>query len=424
MNDLLKGDREKVWHPFSPFLGMPEILAAARGEGPYIITEDGRRILDAVSSWWVNLHGHAHPRIAEAIAKQAHTLEQVIFAGFTHTGAVKLAEKLLELLPENQSRIFFSDDGSTAIEAALKLCFQFWYNQGLPRKKVIAISGAYHGDTFGAMSVGERDTFVKPFESQLFHVDFIPFPQTDNQEEVCNQFDRYCADGEVAAFIFEPLIQGASGMRIYEATVLNQLMQISAKYGIPTIADEVMTGFGRLGTNFASDQLEQAPDLICLSKGITGGFLPLGATSVAQHLVDAFWTDEAEKSFLHGHSYTGNPLACAAALSSLDILLEPECQNQIQHITEKHRQFVDQMNGHPGVKEVRSIGTILAVELDTGGDSGYFNASRHAIYEFFLKRDILLRPLGNIIYLLPPYVITDKQLDTVYDAIKEYLSAK
>jgi adenosylmethionine-8-amino-7-oxononanoate aminotransferase len=424
MKEIRDEDKAYVWHPFSPFLGMPDVLPVSKGEGAYLVTEDGRKILDAVSSWWVNLHGHANPKIAAAVAGQAHQLEQVIFAGFTHAPAVDLSKRLLKLLPSNQSRVFFSDDGSTAIEVALKLTLQYWFNRGEERKKVIAIEGAYHGDTFGAMSVGERDVFVKPFENYLFEVLYLPFPTSDNVAHCLAKMKEYATMPDTGAFIFEPLVQGAAGMRMYGEDTLEELLRIAKSNQLITIADEVMTGFGRLGKNFATDFIQGQPDLICLSKGLTGGFLPMGVTTVSTELVDAFWTSDAKRSFLHGHSYTANPLACAAALASLDILLSKECQERIEKISKCHAAFVSKIANHPRVADARSKGTILALELITDEATGYFNTQRHKLYEYFLEKDILLRPLGNIIYVLPPYVITEHELQRIYQAIEAYLNSK
>jgi adenosylmethionine---8-amino-7-oxononanoate aminotransferase len=415
-------DEQSIWHPFSPLKGSIPHLPVVAASGPYLITEDGRHILDAVSSWWVNLHGHSHPLIAGAIARQASNLEHVMFAGFTHEPAITLAESLLDILPENQARIFYSDNGSTAVEVAIKLSIQYWYNRDADRNRVIAIDGAYHGDTFGSMSVGERSIFTKPFYPFLFNVEFIPFPTRENETDVMEQFRTLIDAGEVATFIFEPLIQGASGMRMYRAEFLDELIHYARTHGVLCVADEVMTGFGRTGKMFASDYLANKPDMICLSKGLTGGALPLGATSISLDVVEAFQTPDLEKAFLHGHSYTANPIACAAANASLELLIATECQGHISRITEKHKDFVSRHTGHPKLRNLRFLGTILAVEFHTDADSSYTSELRNRLYPFFLERNILLRPLGNLIYVLPPYVMTDEQLETVYQAIEEFLA--
>lgn len=420
MNWTIK-DKENIWHPFTPLQGVENPLVVNKAKGVYLYTDDGRKIIDAVSSWWVNLHGHSHPKIAEAIARQANTLEHVIFAGFTHKPAIQLAENLLSILPENQKRIFYSDNGSTSVEVALKMAFQYWHNQGINRSKVIAIDGAYHGDTFGSMSVGERSDFTKPFNKQLFNVDFIDFPRADLEEQVFDQFKAFVDSGEVASFIFEPIVQGASGMRIYSAAILDKLIGYAQSKQIICIADEVMTGFGRTGKLFASDYLKNKPDIICLSKGLTGGAMALGVTSCTNDIVRAFESPELIKTFLHGHSFTANPIACAASNASFELLMEDVCQANIQRIAEQHQLFVGKHIGKPIIRDIRSIGTILALEFETEHDSSYFSEMRNKLYPFFIARDILLRPLGNLIYIIPPYIITNEELNKVYEAIEEFL---
>jgi adenosylmethionine-8-amino-7-oxononanoate aminotransferase len=399
------------------------VLPVVRGEGVWLYTEDGRKILDGISSWWVNLHGHAHPYIAAAIAKQAQTLEHVIFAGFTHPGAIQLAERLLPLLPGKQELLFFSDNGSTAVEVALKMALQYWYNQQKPRYKIIALEGAYHGDTFGAMSVGERGGFNKPFEDHLFEVAFIPFPEKGKEADTIDAF-RDILEGEaVAAFIFEPLVQGSAGMRMYEPEVLNTLIKLAHAAGVLCIADEVMTGFGRTGALFACNYLQEAPDLVCLSKGITGGFMPLGVTACTEVVASVFREADPGKTFYHGHSYTANPLSCAAALASLELLMAEGCKTQLRMISEQHLVFMGKIRQHAAVREVRSRGTILAVELKTAEGTSYHNSRRNELYQYFLERNILLRPLGNVLYLMPPYVISRQELQQVYTAVEGMLDS-
>ncbi len=414
-------DETFIWHPFSPLKGVESPLVIERAEGIYLYTEDGRKIIDAVSSWWVNLHGHSNKYIAEKVSRQLTELEHVIYAGFTHKPSITLAERLLKVLPENQSKIFYSDNGSTAVEVAVKLALQFWFNKGTPKKKIVAIDGAYHGDTFGAMSVGERSIFTKPFFSFLFNVEFIPFPTANNNEEVINQFRTTVEQNDVAAFIFEPLVQGAAGMRIYSQEVLDQLLAMSKANDVVTIADEVMTGFGRTGQLFASDHLLHKPDLICLSKGLTGGTMALGATACSNKIVNMFQSSDLERAFLHGHSYTANPLACTAANASLDLLLTDESKSSIARIADRNSIFVKKIKPFSSVKDARSVGTILAVEFSSSESSSYLSEMRNRIYPFFLERNILLRPLGNLLYVIPPYVMTNKELDLIYNAIEEFL---
>jgi adenosylmethionine-8-amino-7-oxononanoate aminotransferase len=413
-------DEQLIWHPFSPLIGEGPVMIE-RGEGPYLYTSDGRRIIDAISSWWVNIHGHGRKEIAEAIAAQAMKLEQVIFAGFTHEPAIRLADGLTKILPKAHSKIFFSDNGSTAVEVGLKMALQFWHNIGKRRHRIIAIEGAYHGDTFGAMAVGDRGAFSKPFHPYLFEVDFIPYPEGHNDDEVIDTFKKLAATGEVAAFIFEPLLQGSAGMRAYPPDLMDVMLQVCEENDIITIADEVMTGFGRTGHIFASDYLQHDPDIICMSKGITGGFLPLGVTSCSGHIEDAFRTEDKSKTFYHGHSYTANPLACAAAVASLDILLSDECTRDRLRIYHQHELFAERMRDHSKVSKVRHLGTVVAFEVNTNEETGYMNNVRYTLYKEFLRRDVLLRPLGNVVYILPPYVISNQDLDKVYNAVEEVL---
>lgn len=419
-NNLAELDKKNIWHPFTPLQGGSDPIFITSAQGVYLHAEDGRKIIDAVSSWWVNLHGHSNTYIADAIAAQARSLEHVIFAGFTHEPAIRLSKNLLSILPKNQSRIFFSDNGSTAVEVALKMAMQYWHNQDIERSKIIAIEGAYHGDTFGAMSVGERGIFTDPFRPYLFETIFIDFPN-GSDDDVLQQFRDIAEQGDVAAFIYEPLVQGAGGMRMYAPSILNGLLEIAEEYDILCIADEVFTGFGRTGKLFASDYCTIKPDIIAVSKGITGGTMPLGVTACSDKVLSAFQSDDFLKTFFHGHSYTANPIACAAANASFDLLMDATCQQNIIRISNEHLKFSASIVGHQRVGTIRSLGTILALEIKTNTITSYDNEIRKKIYPYFLNKNILLRPLGNVIYILPPYVITIEQLEEVYNAIREFL---
>ena len=421
MDDLFSLDRKNIWHPFTSLQGAADTPLITRGKGVYLYTSDGRKIIDAISSWWVNLHGHSHPRIADAIAAQAAKLEQVIFAGFTHEPAISLSENLLSILPEGQKKIFFSDNGSTAVEVGLKMAFQYWHNLGIRKRKVIALRGGYHGDTFGAMSVAERGIFTKPFSPYLFDTTFIDFPNQGNGEAVLGQFMELIDRRDVGAFIFEPLVQAAAGMRMYSADQLNRLIQYAREHDVICIADEVFTGFGRTGKYFAADHLIHKPDILALSKGLTGGFLPMGVTSCSEKIVSAFDSPVLEKTFFHGHSYTANPMSCAAANASFALLTDPSCQARIDNITALHVRFAASLAADKKVIDVRTLGTILAIELASPEGSSYENSLRAKIYPYFLERNILIRPLGNVIYVLPPYVISDEELRYVYQTIEGFL---
>ncbi|HPH85311.1 MAG TPA: adenosylmethionine--8-amino-7-oxononanoate transaminase [Ferruginibacter sp.] len=409
---------DHIWHPFTQMKTADAPIQIVRAKDCALHALDGKIYIDAISSWWVNIHGHANEYIASAIAQQAQTLEQVIFAGFTHQPAIDLSKTLIRLLPSGFSKVFFSDDGSTSVEVAIKMAFQYWHNQGSTHKtKLIAFENAYHGDTFGAMSAGGRSTFNAAFQQQLFEVFHIPLPTKDNIEAVSAQFKKIAEQDTVAAFIFEPLVQGAAGMQMYEAAHLDKLIGLAKEHNILCIADEVMTGFGRTGTVFAIEQLEQSPDIICLSKGITGGFLPLGVTVSTQHIYVAFYADDVTKTFFHGHSYTANPLACAAANASMHLLQQESCKDQIRFIGLQHQSFAKNIALQPMVKSTRQTGTILAIELQTGEAGSYFNSIRQHAYRFYIDQGVLLRPLGNVVYIMPPYCITAAELQRVYDVI-------
>ena len=411
-----------IWHPFTQMKTAAPPLHVVKAKDCTLYTADGRELIDAISSWWVNIHGHCNEKIANAIAEQAKTLEHVIFAGFTHTPAIELSKKLISILPSNFAKVFFSDDGSTSVEVALKMAIQYWHNKGITNKTtIIAFENAYHGDTFGAMSVAERNAFNAAFNPFLFDVKRLPLPNENNIEEVKKQFASIAEEGNTAAFIFEPLVQGAAGMLMYEAIYLDELIAIANENNIICIADEVMTGFGRTGKNFAIEYLHNKPDIICLSKGITGGFMPLGVTVCSQKIFDAFYADDKMKTFFHGHSYTANPLACAAANASMALLTADKCRQQIEFISSSHEQFAELIRHHLFVKKVRRQGTIIAIELNTKEDSSYFNNIQSEAYQFYLSNNVFLRPLGNIVYIMPPYCITEEELHKVYEVIDDSL---
>jgi len=420
--NLSERDLKIIWHPYTQMQGSSAPVGIVRGEGSYLISEDGSRYLDMISSWWVNLHGHAHPYIADKVYRQLLTLEHAIFAGFTHEPAVQLGEMLLKVLPENTGKIFYSDNGSTAVEVALKMAVQYWHNKGISKPKIISFRNGYHGDTFGAMAVGDRGVFTKAFHDMLFEVVFVEVPTAGNEEAAINEFYNLIADNQdIAAFIFEPLVQGTAGMIMYSAAALDRMMNVCKQHNILTIADEVMTGFGRTGKMFAIDYLSTKPDIICMSKGITGGTMPLGVTACTREVYNAFLSDDRTKALFHGHSYTANATACAAAIASMELLLKQECQYQIFMISEMNKKFADKIKNHASVTDVRTMGTILAIELKTEAGTSYFSNLRDYLYNFFMTRKILMRPLGNIIYIIPPYCTTSDQLHTTYTAIEELL---
>jgi len=417
--NLSERDKAVNWHPYTQMKTADDMIPIVRGKGIYLFDDQGKQYIDAVSSWWVTLHGHAHPYIAERVSEQLHTLEQVIFAGFTHEPAIQLSENLLKLLPENQKKVFYSDNGSTAVEVALKMSIQYAYNQHHKKTKILALNNAYHGDTFGAMSVSGRSAWTKPFGEMLFEVVFIDAPTSQNLDSL-KAFIKNISD-EIACFIYEPLVQGAAGMLMHKAEDLSELMKFCREQKILMIQDEVFTGFGRTGKLFAANHLSEQPDIMCFSKGLTGGTMPMGITTCSQEIFDAFLSEDQYKTLFHGHSFTANPLACTAAIASMELLLKPETLQRIAVITEKHSGFVKTLEQHPKVEKVRQTGTILAWEISSSQQTSYFNNTGKILYKEFLKRGIILRPLGNVMYLVPPYCITAEELDLIYHQITEVL---
>jgi adenosylmethionine-8-amino-7-oxononanoate aminotransferase len=419
-NTLKERDKNVNWHPYTQMKGASDIIPIVRGEGTYLYDDLGNRYIDAVSSWWVTLHGHAHPYIAARVSKQLNTLEQVIFAGFTHEPAIQLAENLLKLLPNNQQKVFYTDNGSTAVEVALKMCIQYHANKSQKKSKILAFRNAYHGDTFGAMSVSARGVWTEPFGHLLFDVIFIDVPTNKNIDSLRQEIDKHAT--EVACFIYEPLVQGAAGMLMHKPEDLNTLMSYCRSKGILMIQDEIFVGFGRTGKLFAADYLSESPDIMCFSKGLTGGTMPLGITTCSNTIYEAFYSDEKKQALFHGHSFTASPLACTAALASMELLLSKETIASIANITRKHSIFLTEIKNEPKVKHIRQTGTIIAIELQQSEETSYFSNINEIVYPYFLQRGILIRPLGNIIYLVPPYCISDADLDFIYEVITDALS--
>ncbi len=419
--NLTERDRAVIWHPYTPMKLRPNALGIVRGEGVHLYDEHGKAYIDAVSSWWVNLHGHSHPQIAQAIYQQAQTLAHCMFANLTHEPAVQLAERLLAITPGEMRHVFYSDNGSCATEIAIKMALQAFTNRAQPRRTIVALADGYHGDTFGAMSASGRGLFTEPFDDKLFNVAFIPAPTRERAAESLAALQKILANGDVAALIVEPLVQGAAGMQMHNADALSQLFAAAKAAGAYVIADEVMTGFGRTGTLFACNQLSVAPNMICLSKGLTGGTLPMAVTLCTDAVYDAFYSDDVRHALYHGHSYTANPIACAAALASLDLLLTDECAQARAMIADAHHAFADEMTTHAKIENVRTCGTILAMTIRTSSGSHYLSQERDRIYHYFLNRGVLLRPIGNVLYLIPPYCISAAQLQQIYAHIRDFL---
>jgi len=418
---LSQRDQQHNWHPYTQHKTSLPAVAIVKGEGALLWDEEGKEYIDAIASWWVNPYGHSNRYLADAIYKQLTTLEHVLFGGFTHEPAVVLSEKLMRILPSNQAKLFYSDNGSTAVEVAIKVALQFHYNQGNPKKKILAFENAFHGDTFAAMAASGISFFTEAFQGSLLEVVRVPLPTAANQTEAYALFEKQVQTGEFAAFIFEPLVQGAAGMLMYEATVLDRYLSLCKQHQLLTIADEVMTGFGKTGRNFACDYLSQQPDMLCLSKALTGGTIPMAITAFTQELFDAFYSDDTNKALFHGHTFTANPTGCAAAIASLELLESAEIQQQIQQINQQHLAFQQRIATHPRVKTTRVLGVIFALEVKTESDQAYYGALRNKLYAYFLANGVILRPVGATIYILPPYVITPQQLQKIYQVIEAAL---
>jgi adenosylmethionine---8-amino-7-oxononanoate aminotransferase len=416
---LLLLDQSHAWHPYTQHQGMALPIPIARAHDAWLYETNGRPVLDAVSSWWVTTHGHCRPEIAGAIAEQARTLDHVMFAGFTHEPAAELAAALVARMPRGLSRVFFSDNGSTAVEVAIKMSLQAFVNRGTPRRLVAALDHAYHGDTFGAMAASGRGVFTTPFDPLLFDVARLPDP---SEGDTLAALDALIdARGhELAAVIVEPLLLGAGGMRVWDERVLQGIRTRTRAAGVHLIADEVLTGFGRTGPMWACERADVAPDLLCLSKGITGGFLPLGATVASEHIFDAF-LGERTRTFFHGHSYTANPIACAAARASL-LLHDDESEDARIALEVQQAAHLESYRGHRGVRAVRQLGTVAAVEL--AGTAGYLSDVGRALSAFALQEGVLLRPLGNVVYVLPPYCMTSEELTSAHDIIGRFLDGE
>ncbi len=419
-----------LWHPYTQHAINPDSIHIDRAAGAYLFARndvDGmpkgeRRIIDAISSWWVITHGHCHPEIIHAVQQQAGALDQVIFAGFTHEPAEMLAENLISVTGDRLEHLFLSDSGSTAVEVALKMAIGFWDHSGKPRRKIIALEGGYHGDTFGTMSIGGRSVYHKLYEPYMFEVEHIPFPSNGNEAQTFTALEKILNDNQdnVAAFVFEPLLQAAGGMRVYSSDVLKTMADMCRAHDVLLIADEVMTGFGRTGSMFACQQSDFVPDLMCMSKGLTGGFLPLGATLCSKEIYDAFYDKDKAKMCFHSSSFMGNPLACAAANASLNIWQDGGVQDKIDNIAKEHAHAACKFAQRKDVTNIRQKGTMLAMDLVVE-DGGYLSEIQPKLYDYFVSHGVLLRPLGNTVYIMPPYCVSDDDLGAVYDVINSAL---
>jgi adenosylmethionine-8-amino-7-oxononanoate aminotransferase len=411
-------NRSPVWHPFTQHGLEPDMLPIARSEGAWLESPYGRRIFDGISSWWVITHGHRHPKIVRAIQEQADKVDQVIFAGFTHEPAETVARDLLEIAPHGLTHVFFSDSGSTSVEVALKMALGYWKNTGKRRTRILALEHAYHGDTIGTMSAGARGVFNAAYEPLLFDVGRIPFPEKGAEQQTFDALEQACRAGDVAGFICEPLILGAGGMLIYDASTLAEMHRICARYDVLFIADEVMTAFGRTGTLFASEQSNISPDIICVAKGMTGGSIPLAATLCTDAIFDAHLSKDRSRTFFHSSSYTANPIACAAAAANLEIWRSEPVIARIGALAKTQAACLGRIASDPRFENARQIGTITAFEF-SGAGAGYLTDVALSLRQRLLHRNVLLRPLGATIYVMPPYCTTADDLNVVYAAISE-----
>jgi adenosylmethionine-8-amino-7-oxononanoate aminotransferase len=416
---LQERDKKHLWHPLTQHQLHPDHLAIAKAKGAVLYDDKGKSYIDGIASWYTCMYGHSHPHIIKRVTEQMQTLDHVVFAGFTHEPAVKLSEALIPILPKGQEKIFFSDNGSTSVDIAIKMALQFHFNHGNKRSKIIALEHGFHGDTFGAMSVSGLSVYNGPFEDFFIDVQRIPVPTNENFDSVKTQFEALVKQGDVAAFIYEPLVQGAAAMKMFEADLLNELLTIAKSQEVLCIADEVMTGFGKTGKLFASEYLEEQPDIICLAKSLTGGLTPMALTTCTQRVYEAFLSNDIAKGFFHGHTYSANPMACTAALASIELLTSPEIQNSIARITAKHQEFDNHIKTHSKVKSTRQLGVIYALDLNV--EMERYGDLRYKLFNFFMDNGVCLRPLGNTIYILAPFVITDEELDKVYSVIENAL---
>jgi adenosylmethionine-8-amino-7-oxononanoate aminotransferase len=416
----MRAKTSPIWHPFTQHALQSEMVKVVRGEGAYLFTADGRRIIDAIASWWVVTHGHCHPHIVHAIQKQAEQLNQIIFAGHTHEPAEQVASAMLKIAPRGLDYVFFSDSGSTSVEVALKMALGYWHNIGEPRSRIVVMQHSYHGDTIGAMSVGARGVFNAAYDPLLFDVTTVPFPHPRHEQKTLDALEAACRD-QPAAFIVEPLILGAGGMLMYPAWVLKEMKRICEAASVWFIADEVMTGWGRTGTLFACEQADVSPDIACYSKGLTGGALPLAVTLCRSEIFEAHFSHDRSRTFFHSSSYTANPIACVAAKANLDLWNDPAVAARVAAVAAMQEKALTPFRADGRFKNVRRTGTITALELEAR-DAGYLAGIGPRLLAFFANRDLLLRPLGNTIYVMPPYCVTEADLDEIYAAIMEAAS--
>jgi len=402
LKNLSQRDKKHIWHPLTQHKLHPEALGISRAKGTLLFDEEGKSYIDGIASWYTCMYGHCNPYILDRVYGQMQQLDQIVFSGFTHEPAVQLSEALIAILPENQQKLFFS-------------ALQYHFNKGEKRNVLLAFEDGFHGDTFGSMSVSGLSVYNGSFEDYFLEVERIPVPTKENINTILAQLEQRLQHLNVAGFIYEPLVQGAAAMQMHEADHLNRILQILQANDVITIADEVMTGFGKTGTYFASDQIDTKPDIICLSKALTGGLLPMAITSCSQKIYDAFYSDELAKGLFHGHTYTANPLACIAALSCIELLQTEEMQRNIDRVIKAHAKFDERISNHPKVSRTRQKGIIYALDLNL--EMERYGNLRDQLFKHFMDKGVFLRPLGNTIYISAPFVISDEELEQVYQAI-------
>lgn len=416
---LQERDKQHIWHPLKQHQLNPSSLPIVKAKGCVLTDDKGKEYIDAIASWYTSMFGHCNEFITDRVAEQMKQLDQVMFSDFTHEPAVKLSEELIKILPENQNKIFFSENGSTSVEVGIKMALQYYFNKGEKRETFIAFENGFHGDTFGAMAVSGLSVYNGPFEDLLMDVKRIPTPNGSNAQEIIDTLTLLVSCHNIAGFVYEPLVQGAAGMKIHDANGLAEILKFCKENSILTIADEVMTGFGKTGKHFASDYIDTKPDIICLSKALTAGLMPMAITSCTQDIYDAFLSNEISKGMFHCHTYCANPLACTAALASIELLQSKAIQDNIDFIINSHKIFADRIENHTKVKLTRQLGVIFALDLNT--EMERYGSLRDKLLEFFMSNGVFLRPLGNTIYIQVPYVITKEQLEKVYKTIEEAL---
>jgi len=421
LKNLTERDKKHLWHPLTQHKLHSDMLGIVKAKGVILYDEDGGEYIDGIASWYTSMYGHCNDFILEKVQRQMVVLDQVVFSGFTHEPAIRLSEELIKILPPNQQKIFFSDNGSTATEVGIKMALQYHFNQGNKRKVLLAFEEGFHGDTFGAMSVSGLSVYNGPFEDYFIKVERILTPTKENVSDILLQLTERLRQNDIAGFIYEPLVQGAAAMKMHDAEGLNMILDLLKKHEVLLIADEVMTGFGKTGKNFASDHIPVNPDIICLSKALTAGLLPMGATSCTQQVYDAFYSSDISKGLFHGHTYTANPLACMAALAGIELLQSEQIQKDIRRVIKSHQEFGLKIKEHPKVAAIRQCGIIFALDLNIKMER--YGSLRDRLFNFFMEHGVFLRPLGNTIYILAPYVVTDSQLKQVYNAIELALDA-